>query len=98
MISYIHDNKFKKNKIEGIRIAISGEDVDKIYGKKIFESVYRWGPSEDREILPSVKAWCEAHKDQVRVASQYHLPWGYSLFYFSRKEIADEFQHQFLKV
>lgn len=88
---------FKSNIFGGIEVIIAGENIDKIYGKKEYESISKRGPFllPVRIIKDSVYDWCNKVGGIVRIAEECPTEYNCEIFYFSRKKDAIEFKKTF---
>lgn len=88
---------FKSNIFGGIEIIIDGENINKIYSMKEYESISRYGPYmfPVRIIKESVYEWCLKAKGIVRIAEEYRTGYNSESFYFSCIKDAIEFKRIF---
>lgn len=86
---------FKASIFGGVKVVIKGEDLDKIYTDRVYDSISRSGPFEVREIRDDVYNWCLKAKGIIRVPEEYRIQFISESFYFSRHKDAEEFKKTF---
>lgn len=81
----------------GIKVVITEQNIDKVYDKREYESISRYGPYmlPVRGIKEAVYNWCLKAKGTIRVPDEFRYDFGSETFYFSRAKDADEFKKLF---
>lgn len=95
--NYKTKKSFKKLFLNGIDVIIKGNDIDKIYELRQYESISKGGPylMPVRAIKQEVYDWCLKRKDMVHFSDELPTEYNYELFYFGSEKDALEFKKTF---